>query len=260
MKALTKISIFLLFCFVLSLTSVLAQSISVKQVDEGLQPTEAREKDSGQHLWQSKLNIRSISHEGRAFLYLEDIGSGIYGKDKQDLTWHTTSYILKEGDKLIPYQVKVIFRDKQGKVVRKLEKYYDSKTKKVICLSDDGERKFDLKPDLVDKEILGIILRNYPFENTKEIKFHLLTHEPTMYKITMKNKGREMIDGVDCYKLEMIPDLGALSIFGAFVPKTYFWYSVEEPREFVRYEGLESGLGTPYIILEPPKGDIDGTN
>ena len=253
MKKLLIVSI----CCSLLAIPCLAESISIKNFDEGVHRTQAREKDSGQPLWQSKLSISNISHEGQAFLYLEDRGSGKYGKEGNEVTWQTTSYVRKNGDKLVPYQVKVIFKDKQGKLVRQLEKYYDLETGKVLCLSADGERKFDLKADLIDKEMFGVILRNFPFEEKDEVKLHLLTHEPTMYRITMKNRGKEIIDGVECYKLEMIPDLGALSIFGAFVPKTYFWYTVAQPHDFVRYEGLESGLGTPYIILEPPKGDND---
>lgn len=248
-----RISISLLICLVFN-GSIAAEIIKVEKIDEGVKVTEAREKSSGKKLWQSKLSISQIDFDGQPFVYLEDIGQGKYGPGKNEVTWHTTSYIRRVGDQLVPYQVKVIFRDKQGKVIKKLEKHYNSEAKKVICLSKDGERKFDFKPDLIDREIFGIVLRNFPFEDKEGVELHLLTHEPIMYKISMKNKGKELVEGVECYKLEMAPDLGALSIFGAFVPKTYFWYTVEEPRQFVRYEGLESGLGTPYIILEPQKG------
>jgi len=47
--------------------------------------------------------------------------------------------------------------------------------------------------------------------------------------------------------------MGAINLFSSFFPKTYFWVSAAEPREIIRYEGLESALGTPYITLDISK-------
>ncbi len=85
----------------------------------------------------------------------------------------------------------------------------------------------------------------------------MLTDEPAFYNMTLVNKGVEPVDvggkTIDCYKIQMIPDLGFLGIFAPFVPKTYFWYRVASPHDFIRYEGLESGLNTPYIVMQSQK-------
>jgi hypothetical protein len=130
-----------------------------------------------------------------------------------------------------------------------------TRDKKVLCGDGDAKWEFEFKDDLVDTENLSTCLENYPFAEERDLECHLLTHAPMLYRITMKYQGRETLTlagrSVECYRLEMVPDLGMLSIFGAFVPKTYFWYETAAPHKFVRYEGLESDLGTPYIVMQP---------
>ena len=95
---------------------------------------------------------------------------------------------------------------------------------------------------------------SYPFDRKSDFIFPMLTNEPAYYSMTLVNKGIDTltVNGatIECYKLQMIPDLGFLGIFAPFVPKTYFWYKAASPHEFVRYEGLESGLNTPYIVMQ----------
>jgi hypothetical protein len=226
-----------------------AEQIVITHINEGVNGLKAQDKSSGQPLWTSKFASRRMSAKGEPFLYLEDNGSGIYGKDKSFKSWKTVSYVRISGNNLVPYSVKQIVKDKNGKIVLSLEKSYNAAAKKVYCTVNGENKVYDFNSDLVDKEMMGPILNNYPLDK-KELSIHMLTHEPTNYRMTLKYLGDEVMNGVNCYKLEMIPDLGALNLLGAFVPKTYFWYKKAFPHDFVRYEGLESGLGTPYIVME----------
>ena len=124
----------------------------------------------------------------------------------------------------------------------------------MYCVKNSDKKDFDFEDDLIDKEVLGTCMMNFPFGRKEDFEFHMMTNEPAHYKMTMINRGSKsvQVDGsaYDCYKLQMVPDLGFLGIFAPFVPKTYFWYRVDAPHDFVRYEGLESGLNTPYIVMQ----------
>ena len=208
------------------------------------------DKSSGKALWTSRTTSKKIVDKGQTFLYITDDGAGIFGKDKTYKTWHSDAYYKLAGNLAIPYDGKLVYKDKDGTVVMTIKKdYYPADTKAVVTINSQP-KEFVMRSDLIDKELVGTALANYPFDNPRDFVFYMLTNEPTVYKMTLKYRGVEKINGVDSYKLEMIPDLGALGIFGAFVPKTYFWYTTSAPHEFVRYEGLESGLGTPYIVME----------
>ena len=247
--------IVLLFVLALVVTSFsYAEVLDVINTRQGLEIMRATEKSSGKDLWQSENLTQKMRHKGQNFLYIKEEGAGIYGKDKKYKSWFSEAYYIFENQKLIPYQTKLVYKDQKGKVIKTVEKVFDPQQRKAICKIDGKDKTFEFKEDLIDKEGLGTVLQNYPFEEKRDVVLHLLTNEPTLYKITVKYRGQESlrIDGktIQCYKVQMIPDLGLLNIFGAFVPKTYFWYKTTPPHDFVRYEGLESGLGTPYIVLD----------
>lgn len=248
-----KLIVLLLISFVIT-SMAGAEIFKVINISEGLRKITSKDKASGKKLWQSSFNIQKIKHQGKPFLYIEENGSGIYGSDKKFKTWKGEGYFIIKGTQLIPYQVKEVYLDKKGKPVKTVNKFYDQKKKKVLCQVNGKNKKFDFKLDLIDRQTIATCIMNYPFSEKRDFEFHLLTSMPALFKMTLKYRGVETLKigkkAIKCYKLEMIPDLGALNIFGAFVPKTYFWYKVAAPHEFVRYEGLESGLGTPYIVME----------
>ncbi|MDD5593345.1 MAG: hypothetical protein PHG97_01210 [Candidatus Margulisbacteria bacterium] len=231
-----------------------AEIFKISNLPAGTEQYRVSDKASGQPRWQSAQKVQQLTDQGKTFLYLDENGSGLYGSDKKDKTWNAKSYFYLAGGRLVPYQVNIVYKDKSGAAAGRISKYYDRQNKQVVCTTNGAVKTFDFKDDIVDKEDLGFCLMNYPFEEKRDMVFYLLTHEPTLYRVTFKYKGVETLTRngkpVDCYKLEMIPDLGALNIFGAFVPKTYFWYTTGPDHDFVRYEGLESGLGTPYIVME----------
>ena len=48
----------------------------------------------------------------------------------------------------------------------------------------------------------------------------------------------------------MVPNLGVLNLIRPFLAKTSFWYTVAAPHYWIRYQGPESGPGTPEVVLE----------
>ncbi|MDA2923981.1 DUF3108 domain-containing protein [Acidobacteria bacterium AH-259-L09] len=75
---------------------------------------------------------------------------------------------------------------------------------------------------------------------------------PAIYQVTFKVEGRERVKtpagDFNCYKVEMDVDLGFLNLFKVFVPDTHFWFTVDPPHFWVRYEGLERGRGSPKVV------------
>ncbi len=224
---------------------------------------QAFQKSTGEKLWTNTITTSKTESNGKKLLYVEEKGEGLWGGEKKWRTWTSTSFFNMDGDKITPNQVKVVFKDMGGVTTRTLEKYYYPSTKKIMCRDskDNGKAKyFEYTSDTFDKEELRIALPNYDFDSGKKnFEFHLLTHEPSLYKFNAKLLGTETVKlkdkglEVECYKFELIPDLGAANIFGSFIPKTYFWLDAAVPHQFIKYEGLESGLGTPYIEIEAVK-------
>ena len=229
----------------------------LNSLHEGTVNLKARDKASGKPLWQSRVRTARATFNGKPYLYVVDEGRGQYGSDGKMLSWKTESYSLIEDKKLVPYQVKQLFKDPSGLIVSTLQKDYDRAGQTVNCRINGRTKSYEFQSDLVDREILGLYVEEFPFGSGREVPFHLLTNEPSQYKISLKDLGREPItvDGkvYECNKLQMLLDMGAINIFSGFFPKTYFWVNAAPPHEVVRYEGLESALGTPYITLDISK-------
>lgn len=246
-------AIFSLISIVLISAAANADIISVKYLPSGKSETiAAKDKSSGKPLWTSTVRVGKVRKDGKLYVYREEKGQGIFGG--KDRTWLSASYFLLEGARMTPYSVRVTFRDPAGQTVRTLQKSYDAASGKIVCTDNGKTKTFPFRIDTVDKENLSYILANYPVGEKPSVKFDMLTNEPELYNFTIKYLGTDTValknGNRSAYKFEMVPDLGAANIFGAFVPKTYFWVSAAVPHLFVKYEGLESGLGTPYIVIE----------
>jgi len=104
---------------------------------------------------------------------------------------------------------------------------------------------------VIGTENIGLVLVGTDLAEGAKFKFYLCTDEPKLYKVTAKCLRKEKIVAAgkefECYKVEIIFHIG---FFKIFVPKTYFWYTVDKPHSWIRYEGLESGRGTPQVIME----------
>jgi hypothetical protein len=98
------------------------------------------------------------------------------------------------------------------------------------------------------------VLRFLAFDQTSRFSAHLLSNEPRVYSVTFERRGKERVrtpaGDFDAYKVEMVPHLGVLNVFRSFVPKAFFWFTVQQPHFWVRYQGLENGPGTPEIVME----------
>lgn len=210
-------------------------------------------KDNNKYLWQYVTVARTLEVSGRTVLKITENCKGIWD-DRDERTWETESYYFYENKRVVPDHAALTFYDLKGKMTDKIEKTYSAKDKKVYCVKNGEKSEYDFDDDLVDKEVLGVCMMNFHFGRKEDFDFHMMTDEPAHYRMTLVNRGIETVSTngatAECYKIQMVPDLGFLGIFAPFVPKTYFWYKVAPPHDFVRYEGLESGLNTPYIVMQ----------
>ena len=231
-----------------------AEVFQIKNLWTGINRLIAKDKESGVDLWQSQIKMQKVEDNGRPVLYILEEGTGFRGAEKEYSSWKHESYFQVQGTKLLPDQIKVVYKNEKGEIIARVEKSFDHENRKVICRVNGKKKEIEYKDDLVDRETLGIYLSNYPFGQKAEFSFHLLNHDPSLQKMIVTYQGEETVktgeDRVQCYKLQMTPDLGALKFLAAFIPKIYFWYESKPPYNFVKYEGLESGLGSPRIILE----------
>jgi len=248
-----KILLALLICFTFT-GMAYAEIFKITHISEKPKEIKAYLKDNDMYLWRSRNIAATYEADGKTYLRLTEDGSGQYGNDKKFKTWHAESGDLYENNTMTPRSSYFEFKDKDEVTVGLMKTVFDQKEGIIKCKLLNEKKEFEFKDGLIDKNGLGTAMMNFPYERKKDFVFPMLTNEPAFYNMTLVNKGIDVLTvgsrTIECYKVQMIPDLGFLGIFAPFVPKTYFWYKAAYPHEFMRYEGLESGLNTPYIVMQ----------
>jgi hypothetical protein len=193
--------------------------------------------------------------DGRAAMRFTETGRGLHGKFHQQVTWSIEGLYWIDKGVTLDHIVREV-RALDGRVLEKMRKSYDPKRGEASAEMTDEKgrvktKKFDAPADTIATEGIATLLRALPFGSSAEM--HLLTGEPHLYRITLEPDGREKVETpagkFDCWKVRLVPDLGALNLFHAFVPRTTFWFEVEPPHRWVKYEGLESGLTSPHVVM-----------
>src|SRR5262249_971599 len=88
----------------------------------------------------------------------------------------------------------------------------------------------------------------------RRVQFHLITRDGKTIPMLARIVGREMVSTpagtFDSYKTELVVT-GVRGVVAQFVlPAMYMWRRVEPPHAWVRYQGLDGGLGSSEAIME----------
>ncbi len=216
----------------------------------------------GDARWSADWTMEPWSVNGQKAVRFSETGRGIYSPFMQEVQWTLESIWLAEGN-YFPLRFEKTFRTPQGRVLAVETKIFDKAAGKVTYewRNEKGMREssaFDARADILTIEGIAGILQNFPFAapgSSRKLDAHLLTNEPRLYDISIEPRGTEKLKTargeVDCYKLEVVPHLGLMNLFRAFAPKTYFWFSVAPPHSWMRFQGLENGLGSAEIVMTP---------
>jgi hypothetical protein len=215
----------------------------------------------GEPRWRADWTMEPWTVAGRKAVRFTETGEGKYSPYTQEVRWTLESVWLADGE-FFPFQFEKTVRDLQGRTIAVEKKTFDRTAGKVKYerRNEKGETQtstFAAASDVLTIEGIAGILQFFPFGNSGSsgiVRAHFLSNEPKLYNVTVESRGTERVKtasgDINCYKLEMVPHLGLLNVMRVFYPKTYFWFNVEEPHTWVRYQGLENGPGTPEIVME----------
>ena len=215
----------------------------------------------GEMRWTANWTMEPWTAAGKKAVRFTENGKGLFSPFTQEVSWTVESIWLAEGS-FFPLQFERTVRDAQGQTLAVEKKIFDSAGGKVKFehRNEKGEMEtstFSAAPDILTIEGIAGVLQFFPFGKTGSsgtLHAHMLSNEPKLYDVTIESRGTERVTtasgDIDCYKIELVPHLGLLSVIKVFYPKTYFWFKAAEPHTWIRYQGLENGPGTPEIVME----------
>ncbi len=113
---------------------------------------------------------------------------------------------------------------------------------------------------LVDFSSLSHVLRGYPFDSHETL--HLVfpntpddsdRKNPVSFRIRYVKKESISLgeETFTAHKLQLnVKMSGGMAMFSGMVPKTYFWYSEDQPHYLLKYEGSSGSGGNDKIVME----------
>jgi hypothetical protein len=210
--------------------------------------------------WTADWTMEPSQENGRAVVRFTETGRGQYSSFSQPIAWRVEAIWGTDGG-LHPLRIEKNITDMSGRAIGSERKTFDP-TKGAVRFERKNQgqgpasesKSMSVPRDTLAPEGIAGILSFLPFDRWRPQSMHLFTNEPKLYSVKIEMRGKERVKTpageFDCYKIELVPELGALNLLRSFLPKAYFWFAVAQPHFWVRYEGPENGPGTPHIVME----------
>jgi hypothetical protein len=217
-------------------------------------------KKTGEVIWQARWSVNKTSTDGRDIVKITEKGKGKYNDLPGAVSWIMETSFFMENNPPALNAVRTVFGPHHKEIWKK-SKTFDNARKMLIAEQFEGG-KLKMKkivpfPGMpaYPSDLLAYVLRGYNFQARDPFSFYLFTVDAKLFRAQIRQVGREVVHvpagTFDTYKMELVLDLGFVNVFiKYFLPKTHMWLSVNDPHVCVKYEGLEGGIGSPYVVME----------
>jgi hypothetical protein len=215
-------------------------------------------KKGGQR-WTAGWTMEPIERNGKKAVRFTERGQGHISPFSSEVRWSVESIWSAEPPGFQPLESERTVTTPTGMRLLVERKHLDPvkgvlRFERQPATGAAEEKVMTISPDTLIPEGIAGVLRYLMFEGTRKFPAHVLSNEPRLYRVTFESRGKERIrtpaGEFECYKIEMVPHVGPLNLGRYFAPEAFFWFTVEAPHFWVRYQGSENGPGTPEVVME----------
>jgi hypothetical protein len=215
----------------------------------------------GTQRWTAEWTMEPWRETGLSAVRFTEMGHGHYSPYVQPVSWSLEAVWTADGS-FRPFRFDKTITDAGGHTIARERKNFDVakgtvRFERTRSGLPPETKEISIPPDTLTVEGIAGVLQFLPFEAWRPFTAHFLTNEPQLYEMRFEMRGKERVKTsageFECYKIELVPQLGLLNALRPFLHRVYFWFSVAAPHFCVRYEGPENGQGTPQIVMELKK-------
>ena len=176
--------------------------------------------------WTAEWTMEPATENGLPAVHFTEVGRGQYSGYNEPVSW-TIDAVWSSNQVFRPLRFEKTIKNSSGRVIGTERKTFDPAKESV-----DFERKREghateskhlaTPVDTLAAEGIVGIMRFLPFDHWRPTKVHLFSNEPRLYEMKIEMRGREHVTtpagAFDCYKIELVPELGALNLVKGLFP------------------------------------------
>ena len=212
----------------------------------------------GGERWTAEWTMEPAREGSMPAVHFTENGHGRLYPYTQPVQWKIDSVWTANGE-FHPFRFEKTVSDTNGRTITTERKTFDPTHHTVRFKRKGGplrtvSKDLHVPEDTLTVEGIAGILRFLPFDHWQPSTVHFLANDPHLYEMKLELRGKERVKTpageFESYRLELVPNLGMLNIARGLIPKAQFWFSASQPHFWVRYEGPESGRGSPEIVMD----------
>ncbi len=211
---------------------------------------------NGNQRWQATAEIRH--KEGDIYTITEKM-SGLYSGFDDRISWVATTDFERTKDWIKPLNMDQRIFDASGNPIAISKQEFNYTDKVVTCVYEDlvkntvSKKEFTFSKDIINRLLQGICGQKFIERGLTSKEIQVISPEPALYDIRITMVGKEDVEvngrKRKAYKLFFDPMLGILNFVKLFIPKAIVWHSAEPIFEWLKYDGLESGVSSPRVKI-----------
>lgn len=254
MKRVLMVMLLIVICA----TSARAQNVSPLLMFDR-EVIEAEYTQNNKHYASLRTSIERVTTKPPIQYELKARGAGRYG-NRKDVQWEKRALVEERAGQLFTLESSTKIFNRNGYLLKEYRNYFDEQEGTITNqeLNNTGnvvnEYFYPIKGPSCDEVTMPFFLKVYARnkENVDYRQFYLITNEPRLYDVNIRDRGVETLSlpagTFKAIKLQLIADLGPLTeIVAQIIPRTYIWFAEDHPHEWLKYQGMDTGYGTPYV-------------
>lgn len=213
---------------------------------------------TGAELWRTRWSVNVESAGTSPIIRVREQGAGLRGAPERRQWDVSTEVWLATGARRLSSSRET--RDGEGVLLSTQRRDLDftGGTGRIVTVvaAPAARKEVDvrLSNDALSSDLLPTFLRVLPTVPGGEVSFDLVTREGHVIPMTARIVGREPVTTpagtFDCNRIELSPTGWIGRAAKLLMPRTYVWNSVAAPHVWVKYQGLDGGLGSPEVVME----------
>ena len=225
----------------------------------------ARDARTQEELWRTRWVIERASN-GRGVVYrVREDGAGRRGRP-EPTSWTVTMEVdLAQGTEAFSAVREI--RDSSDRPLETMRRALSYKVGRGTVTTVDHAKNtkrsesFTVDETSIPVELLPVQLRALSDAPDRRLRFQLVTREGTTVPMAARIVGEETIStpagDFAAYKTELAVT-GVKGLLGQLVlPAMYMWHRVDPPHAWLRYRGLDGGIGSREVVMELVRFESD---